>query len=992
MPEAATWAMMRAVDSMQPEHLTLRRLTLACGLWLSVLAGTWGLACRVVHAEASDAGVEVAHDAAAADDDHRALAPAHSSHDAGLTSEHEPSDGPKTKKPLKPGTLTGQDAVASQRETEDAEREEAARREAEVEVQRIEEARRAALHEADLSKTEAQRILAEQRAALEGVRRELSELKERLRVEREAERVQAASQATAIAEMRARVESVEAGSPAADALYEALLRYTDSLAASIEKQMNAYRALAPVPRYLGKPAALAAPTEQLVQARTLLIEMARGAEQQADALNEEQSDLAFSRLDRMVKGEQELSAQRIEMLARVSPERRAELLGLGREGFSQLKLAVAHLQLSLQWAFLAKERTIKHWISRAHDPFLVGDALLRLLAVLGVLWVYRSLRKLQPKVRRGADEWLVQLTRSASVARTIKRTITLIDVVYPELLFLGAIVLIGGVILEPYSNVLSVFYTVALYFAWYRLAVVLCHRSLAWGTASGVSGVDQVRASRALRTVRLVGRTGLALTLILLGAVAVLGKGSLYYLLLRLVFAICVVVAYAVIRMWHDDIVDAYLRYRPSGFLSSLVRYTRGRFYGFVVAFLALAVLVASALLSAAHSFVLEFDHSRRALAYLFRRRLERQAGGAAEEVPVNAPFDARAESCFTRDPVSDPALLCARFPGMPQLETALEEHKGDARVGAFLLVGREGFGKTTWLRQAEHKAKALGLDPTLVSLTQREITARGVVTTLAHALKLQETLSVDALATQLSEGPRRMVIIDDAHFWFLRTEGGAQAFAALSTLIERSGKRVFWLVSCGHHAYEFLSWIWRSSDVFRHVVQLSRWSEEEITELLGVRTRAARLGILYDDLLVDRLEGVDSSSQLLSTARDYNRLIWDYAEGSPRAALLAWRESLLPAPGRRARVHLFASPSLRPLEQLEGDEKFVLASVLWHGAIVAEHAAESLRLPLALVHSTLSRLRESGVLVQRGAQFEISAHFWPAATRHLVRNHLIGA
>jgi hypothetical protein len=99
-----------------------------------------------------------------------------------------------------------------------------------------------------------------------------------------------------------------------------------------------------------------------------------------------------------------------------------------------------------------------------------------------------------------------------------------------------------------------------------------------------------------------------------------------------------------------------------------------------------------------------------------------------------------------------------------------------------------------------------------------------------------------------------------------------------------------------------------------------------------------------------------------------------------------------VPETGQLARVHLFASPSLRPLERLEDDEKFVLASVLWHGAILAEHAAQSLRLPLSYVQGTLTRLSEAGVLVQRGGAFRISAHFWPAATRLLVRNHLIGA
>ncbi len=931
-----------------------------------------GVAVPVAEVDA-DAGAVVAGDAGG-------LELAHPEHD----DEPRPARPPKgqAKSSLEPASAPAPSP-----------REEAARREAEVEVENIEEARRAALNEAELAKTEAQRSLAEQRAELEGIRRLHSELRERLRVEREAARVQVAEQNLRIEKLHKQVLDVPPQSAEADALYTELRFKTETLRRAIDQQMSDYRALAPVPQYTGNAAALAAPTQPLVEAKAVLLDLARTVRTQAEALSDEQADLAWSRLDHMVKEEQAFSAERITLLARVTPELRDELLGFGRVGIDQLQLAVSHLQLSLQWAFLSKERTIKHWVSRAHDPFLVGDALLRFLAVLVVLWVYRSLRRLQPGLRRGADEWLVQLTRRASVARALRRFIAVLDVVYPELLFLGAIVLIGGVILSPYANVISVFYTVALYFAWYRLAVVACHRALSWGTMSGVPGVDQGRAERALKTVRLVGRFGLLLTLLLLGAVAVLGKGSLYHLMVRLAFVLSAPVAYLVFKWWHDDIVDAYLRYRPTGVLSSMVRSTRGRFYGFLVALLALLVLVASAMLGALHKFVLEFDHSRRALAYLFRRRLERQAGSSADEAQGSAPLDVKAEACFSREPVETAALLCERFPGMSLFESVLRDFREEGHEGAFLVVGREGFGKTTWLKRAKSKAEAEGHPVKLVSLHKRELTSAGIFTTLRDALELHQTEpNLDALASALLEGPRRVVIIDDAQFWFLRAMGGAEGFAGFSALVERTGKQVFWLTACGHHAFEFLSWIWRGDGVFRQVVQLARWSEEEITELLERRTGAAGLRIVYDDLLVDRLEGVDSASQLLSTARDYNRLIWDYAEGSPRSALLAWRESLVPAVGRRARVHLFASPNVRPLERLEEDEKFVLACVLWHGAILPEHAATSLRLPLQQVSVTLRSLKEAGVLIQRGPLFEISEHFWPAATRHLVRNHLIGA
>src|SRR5207253_1305508 len=140
--------------------------------------------------------------------------------------------------------------------------------------------------------------------------------------------------------------------------------------------------------------------------------------------------------------------------------------------------------------------------------------------------------------------------------------------------------------------------------------------------------------------------------------------------------------------------------------------------------------------------------------------------------------------------------------------------------------------------------------------------------------------------------GPQ-VITIDDTQLWFLRGVEKLAGWRAFALLVDRTSDVVLWVVAFAHYPWEFLSWIARGDTVFRSIVHLTPWTDNEIRQLLERRNAASGLTILYDDLLVEDQLGLDSGAQILTTARDYNRLVWDYAEGSPRVALHVWGRSL---------------------------------------------------------------------------------------------------
>ncbi|MEO5726436.1 MAG: hypothetical protein ABI134_09610, partial [Byssovorax sp.] len=294
--------------------------------------------------------------------------------------------------------------------------------------------------------------------------------------------------------------------------------------------------------------------------------------------------------------------------------------------------------------------------------------------------------------------------------------------------------------------------------------------------------------------------------------------------------------------------------------------------------------------------------------------------------------------------------------------------------------------GKTSWLNAAA--ARAGDVQMTRINLDSRP-TAAALVTALAGPLGCDGAADLLALAQALHAGPRRLVLLDDVQNLFQRGVGMLETWKAFTELVAAVGDRVFWLAAIAHHPFEYLAWARRGDDVFRDVVHLPPWTELEIAELLVARTQQTGWEPIYEDLVVDRIEGVDAT-QLLSTGQDYMRLIWDYAEGSPRVALHCWAGSLVPEEAKRLRVRLFRRPEAAFLEQLDDPQKFILACVIWHENAGVEEIVRALRFPRVRCDDTLSRLRERGVLREQGGRYRVSVSWWPTVIRYVRRKHLI--
>lgn len=873
---------------------------------------------------------------------------------------------------------------------EQALRAEAARLEkedAEAQARRAEEERLKALAAAQEARSVAARRLAEARAQVEAVRGEQLRERGRLAERRHALKTKEQAYADTATELEAQARAVQDGSPEADALYDKLVALLVNLRASANALLGD----------LERPAREARPPsstglDDIVDAelrplRDQLVASFAQLDRDATQLEVEDREMTWTALRAVMTTEPRVNDRRIALLEKVSSAKRASVLGFGEEGFAQGAREISRFRLELRWLRLTWLETGRDFLVGLRRPAAVARMSLQVLSWLGILWLTVTVRRRHPLWLRWLRSATARSIRRPSVVRTVQRITEVLDAIGSELATLGGVLLLLLIpSLDLERGPLSILFLLILGYWSYRLALTVTHRGLAWLADRSDAPATSDLGERILRSVRLVGRAAFAITLLLASSAAVVGKGYLHALVVRFAWTLGVTLAMVLVRRWRNDIADAYLRVRPSGALSRLVERTRQRWIGFFVVVIAFGYVLAATLARAVRRFILGFEHSRKALAYLFRRRLEKQQVEQAEPTE-EASLDAALLEFFSERAVADGTPSIDRYPGLDDFVERLERFDRGEREGATLVVGRTGYGKSSWLGAADRRAKGR-LETSRISLSERATSSGSMTTSLARALDVSAS-TPDALIERLSAGPRRLILVDDAQLLFLRGVGTLDGWRTFAKILEHTSHRVLWTVAFAHYAWEFLAWLLKGDHVFRTTVSLSPWTEAEITELLKTRTEASKLAIAYDDLLVDDPR-TDASAQILTTARDYNRLIWDYAEGSPRVALHVWGRSLVPDGKDRARVRLFANADTAALEALSESAKFVLAAIVWHERLSLDEALRVTLLPRMACEDAFERFLERGIAKATGDYLVITPRWWPVVIRYLRRKHLI--
>ena len=691
-----------------------------------------------------------------------------------------------------------------------------------------------------------------------------------------------------------------------------------------------------------------------------------------------------------------LQAHWLALLPLLSEQRLAAATGLNAQGLERVLSEVEYVRLMARWYPIQRVHDAQDFASLLRDAFTAGRfgaSVFGLLLVLAALVL--AYRRAQPSLIR-LHRWLLPRIGASSLRRIVDGALQMLIRVARELILLFAVYLLFDQLLTGRAGLpeLDTLGRLAYAYAGYRLALTFTHRVLLQAVSRYQIVGDALNA-KILSSLKLAARVALLVAVYLILAQALLGRGALYGIAREVALVAAVAVGWFLIRAWRAEVAGAYLAISPEGRLAERVRASQNRSHGLLIAAAAFVFVAARGVWIWLRDSALRFEQTRKALAYLFRRQLERQSKNQPPG-PESAALPPELLAALTEDPA--PQEL--RIDVYPELGATLALARGLARGGPGALValaGERGAGKTTWMLELQRQ---LGdeVPCTLHLFEARSPAVDSVCLALSGALGLGAETSPQALIESLRRQPPRVVLLDLVQNVLLRTVGGHAGHQALLAIAQATVGHVLWVLAYAHWPFQYVQRMQLGIDVYDRVVTLEPWSEDQIGALIDARMDRAGFVADYDKLVLNdallrgapaaRLGRVEVDER---NADRYQRLVWDYADGNPRVALHFFRLSLVWKSGRTVDVRLFPMPSVDELERFEPRTWFVLACVVQHENLTVDEAAASLRFARPECARALHLLHGHGFLTRNPAGcYRVGSHWARAVQRFLQRKKLL--
>lgn len=856
---------------------------------------------------------------------------------------------------------------------------------------RSELARDNALAAATAARNDSERVLATEEARLLAQLSELSTLRQQWA---DSNQANLNERRALFARYAAVSQQTPLPSAQADELYNSIRGDLDQLRVGAADALNQLDNASQVP-LLEEPLSLndarfAAHGERVAR----LLQLRLRISQETQALRERERQERYEDAREKMTGLKTLQSQRVILLSQLSPNKRAEVTGFNAQGMSRVADEIAHVRLMVRWYPLQRTHDAQGLMSLLQNVFTAGKfgvGLLQLVFILALgVWARRRSRDWIGKAR----QWLSNHVQPKNLRLRLDRAMLTLTAMSRELMLLLCIYIVFDWLYAPAQSIteVAVLRKLAYAYGFYALALALIHRVFLTAISRYRSVTPELN-SKILRSLRWVARWALVVSIYLIFAQALLGRGALYGIAEDVATFGAVVVAWRLIRAWRIEVTQAYLSYSPDGRLADMVHKSKGHSYGLVLAAAAFVIVAARGLWTWVTDLALGFEQTRKALAYLFRRQLERQSRKQADAVEPTALPDALTEALS-----EEPADVTLSIDHFPKLDAIVKQANAlyDGGHGALIaLTGDRGAGKTTWLMAMQRHLPS-DMSCTYESLEERVYDADSVCRLLCRVLGIGETTEPKEIIAQLHAQRPQVVLLDLGQNLMLRTVGGLAGYDVFVAIAQATVGRVLWLVAFASWPYEYLQRIHPNRDVYDQHLVLSPWSDQRIGELIDSRMASADFTADYDSLLSnDALApspaSLNSEVEAERIADRYHRLVWDYADGNPRLALHFFRLSLTWTGERRVEVHLFPMPPVGALEDFATRTHYVLACLVQHENLTATEASVSLGFPLSECERALYLLHQRGFLTVGNAQrYRVSTHWNRAVLRYLQRKKLL--
>lgn len=673
-----------------------------------------------------------------------------------------------------------------------------------------------------------------------------------------------------------------------------------------------------------------------------------------------------------------LNRARLALLELASSDLRESVTGFGHDGVDQVKRELQQIGLELSFLVMRLSRYRQDLVGRLGGstiPLMIGLTQFAVVLIAFVWWRRRSPELLDAayaSLREGAKISPVKsyATTLLWYLRRVRRPL--------ELLLLLWIMYAYVVAVDDLPEFVLAWIVAVWVLA--GLAVILFVDALAAReTQFSTSTRDNSRLR--IHSLRVVGINVIAVGLLLSLTSAMVGQGAIYSWVLSTCWLLTIPVALYLVRRWQPIIFESIeARVDQNGFTHWVKTHEKGA-VSFPAALAAAVFLLGGGVASWVMRQLSGLEATRRLLAYLFRREVAKQAA-ATEADGRYTPIDRKIYDVFD-----------------PERQSGLVDVVGETRIASVAalakasgptlstVVAERGGGKSVFV---ERLVERIGPEM-CIRVECPEEGYNALLAKLGTAIG-KTGLTEDGLSEALRGLGHRVVIIDDLQRLVVPAVNGLAELDRFTTLARNTGGEVSWVVTIGSAAWHYVRRARGDRVFFEQVVELAKWKEERLGELIKLRCAEAEIDPSFDGLVVPRQAQAPLPDGGDRTEAGYYRLLWDFSRGNPGVALHAFRESLFVAEDGKVVVRLFREPPPGEIEDLSLTLLFVLRTIVQLELARPDEIVAATQLPRNDVDDALRFCTARGYIYPYQGGVRLGWPWYRTITTVLQRQHLLSS
>jgi len=272
---------------------------------------------------------------------------------------------------------------------------------------------------------------------------------------------------------------------------------------------------------------------------------------------------------------------------------------------------------------------------------------------------------------------------------------------------------------------------------------------------------------------------------------------------------------------------------------------------------------------------------------------------------------------------------------------------------GALLVMGEHNSGKSFFVNYITHnflhKRHIYSISPPFSGSASESEFIRILQKALENSDNTRRSLE------QLPD--KSVIIIEDLELWWEKTQKGLKVISLLTSLIERYGNKILFIVTANTHAFNSINHFVPLNSYLLGIINCKPFHAEELKNIIIQRHKAGNMQFVYQGKKESEMRSWDY-------ARLFN-IYFNYTHGNVGMSLQTWMANITRVDGETIYIKQPKRPDLSLLTKLHPDTLVLLVQFILHKRLNLEKLERIMFLPSGQIKKRINILLRAAILVE---------------------------